>query len=345
MKLNAEKCLTTGGNVALGFRVDENKQFQIDEEDAHVVRKIFNMYADGKTMAEIIRYLNRMQLKTSRGNEYNKNSIRRILTNKRYIGVYTYGDKEIENGMPRIVSDVLYNKVQMKLNKNKKAPAISKAKAEYILTTKLFCGHCNSMMTGLSGAGKSGKKYYYYTCVQARKNKCDKKIVSKDWIEDLVVIETKKLLTTERINIIAKEVVDLSKRESNSAELKRLNRLLSENNKATQNLIKAIEQGQIIDMISDQIKKRQQEKQELEKAIAEESVKYPIFNVQKVRFFLYQLKKGDINDIKYRKSIVDILVNRIYLYDNKMTILYNTQDGQSSFPLEQKCLPKGQLAV
>ena len=35
------------------------------------------------------------------------------------------------------------------MNKNKKAPARARAKVEYLLTTKLFCGHCKEMMTGL----------------------------------------------------------------------------------------------------------------------------------------------------------------------------------------------------
>ncbi|HOO51764.1 MAG TPA: recombinase family protein, partial [Alphaproteobacteria bacterium] len=304
MQLNAEKCLATGGNVALGFCVDESRHFQINEEEAHIVNTIFQMYASGSTMADIVRYLNDHQIKTSRGNEYNKCSLRRILTNKRYIGIYTFGDKEVKDGLPRIISDELFNEVQQIMEKNKKAPARSKAKAEYILTTKLFCGYCQSMMTGLSGAGQSGKKYYYYSCVQARKNLCSKKVVSKNWIEDLVVSETHKLLTSERINLIAKEVVALTKRESNTTELNRLKRLLSENEKATCNLIKALEQGKAVDVIAGQIQARQQEKLNLENAIAEESSKYPVLSVQEVRFFLHQLQKGDINDMKYRKTLV-----------------------------------------
>jgi hypothetical protein len=104
-----------------------------------------------------------------------------------------------------------------------------------------------------------------------------------------------------------------------------------------------LESGQVIDVIAEQIKVRQQEKQQLEKAIAEESSKHHVLTIQEVRFFLHKLKDGDINDIKYRKTLINVLVNRIYLYDDKMTILYNTQDGQSSFPIGQNSLPKGQL--
>ena len=49
-----------------------------------------------------------------------KNSINRILRNKRYIGVYTYRGTEVPEGLPRIVSDDLFYEVQDMINKRKK---------------------------------------------------------------------------------------------------------------------------------------------------------------------------------------------------------------------------------
>jgi len=89
-------------------------------------------------MAEIIRYLNDNGYKTSYGNEFNKNSLHRILTNRRYIGYYTYKGTETKDGVPRIVSDELFKKVARVMEKNRKAPARAKAEIDYILTTKLF---------------------------------------------------------------------------------------------------------------------------------------------------------------------------------------------------------------
>ena len=89
MRENVIKGKTTGGNIALGYRIGADKRFEIVEEQAVIVRKIFQMYAEGSTFAEIITELNSMGLKTSRGNPYNKSSISRILSNERYIGRYT----------------------------------------------------------------------------------------------------------------------------------------------------------------------------------------------------------------------------------------------------------------
>ena len=335
MDINAEKCLSTGGNLALGFRVDSEKHIQIDPDTAPIVQKIFEMYASGHSMADIIRYLNANHIKTSYGNEFNKNSINRILRNKRYIGVYTYRGTETPDGLPRIISDDLFYEVQDMMGKKKKAPARAKALENYILSTKLFCGHCQAAMTGISGTSKTGTKYHYYQCVTNRRDKsCRKKTVSKSYIEDLVINETRKLLTKENIDRIAKEVVRLCEQEKDTDNLKRLKKLLKENERATENLFKALESGQIVDVIAERISQKKREHNELEQQILVETSSHPTPTVNEVRFFLNQFRKGDVNDLKYRQALVDTFVNRIYLYDDKMTVLYNTQDSHSDVTID-----------
>ena len=43
-------------------------------------------------------------------------------------------------------------------------PAMAKAKEDYLLTTKLFCGKCERMMVGESGKSHTGAMHYYYKC-------------------------------------------------------------------------------------------------------------------------------------------------------------------------------------
>lgn len=341
MDINAEKCLCTGGNVALGFYVDSEKRFQINPDTAPVVKKIFEMYVSGNTMAEIIRYLNAQHIKTSYGNEFNKNSIDRILRNKRYIGIYTYRGTEIPDGLPRIISDELFYEAQDMMNKKKKAPARAKAHESYILSTKLFCGYCKSAMTGISGKGKMGKKYYYYQCITNRRDKsCKKKTVSKGYIEDLVIAETRKLLTRDNIERIATEVVRLCEQEKNTDNLKRLKKLLKENERATENLFKALESGQLVEILAERISQKKKEHDELERQILLEEATNMVPTVNEIRFFLNQFRKGNINDAKYRQALVDTFINKIYLYDDKMTVLYNTQDSHSEVTIDDKSLSR-----
>ena len=91
--------------------------------------------------------------------------------------------------MPRILDDDLFYRVQSMMNKYKNGPARTHGEGEYLLTTKLFCGHCKEMMVGYGGTSKTGRQYHYYMCKNARRKKCGKKIVSKSYIEDRVVNE------------------------------------------------------------------------------------------------------------------------------------------------------------
>lgn len=117
MAINAEKCLSNGSNPGLGFKVDAERRFYVDEEEAAIVREIYERYASGETKAEIIRDLKRRRVKTSLGKEFSPNSLSHLLSNKRYIGVYLYKGKETPGGMPRILDDDLFYRVQSSLSR------------------------------------------------------------------------------------------------------------------------------------------------------------------------------------------------------------------------------------
>ena len=323
MNINAEKCLSNGSNPGLGYYVDEERRFHVDPEGAAIVREIFEMYASGKTVAEITKYLNSKRVKTSLGKEFNKNSLHRLLRNKRYIGYYIYKDTETPGGMPRIIEDELFERVQHILSRNKQAPARSRGKEEYLLTTKLFCGYCREMMTGYGGTGKSGKAYHYYACNNFKRRKCKKKVVHKEKIEDRVVLECRKLLTDHNIERIAAAVAAACKADRDTTSVKRIKAAIQEADTAIENLWKALESGQAADMITHRIEKRQREKEELEAQLAIEMGKQVTLTAPQIRAYLYSLKKGDINDENTRRGIINIFLRAVYLYDDRFTLILN----------------------
>ena len=210
-------------------------------------------------------------------------------------------DIEIPGGVPQIIDDTTLEQAHILLDKNKKAPARAKAVDEhYLLTTKLFCGHCQAAMTGVSGiSGTGGKIHQYYTCVtQNRKGDCKKKAVQKALIEDLVVNNILAALNSDYINTIAHKVAGLSVKEGNSDMPKRLTQLLKENAEATANLVKTIESDKAVDVLSAQIEKRQAERTDLEAQLAQEKMIRPTLTYDEVRFFFEKFKGGDANDMR-----------------------------------------------
>ena len=126
--------------------------------------------------------------------------------------------------------------------------------------------------------------------------------------------------------------------------LKRLRKLLKENETATENLIKAIEAGKAATIISSQIEKRQLEKKNLEAQIAREKILKTKLQFEQVKFFFQKFIKGDISDIKFRQALIDTFINKVYLFQDKLCILCNAQDSKIEIPLhDTKCSYKGHL--
>ena len=76
-----------GDNNAYGYMNDENKMMVIREDEAEIIRRIFNMYADGKSTIEICDILNTEGIPTSYGTrlaEFKENRQRKGIEPKEY---------------------------------------------------------------------------------------------------------------------------------------------------------------------------------------------------------------------------------------------------------------------
>ena len=70
----------------------------------------------------------------------------------------------------------------------------------------------------------------------------------------------------------------------------------------------------------------EQEHTKILNEIAYEESQCVNITIPQVKFFLNQLRKGNINDIKYKKLLINVLIYQVYLYDDEITIIFNTQN-------------------
>ena len=213
---------------------------------------------------------------------------------------------------------------------NKKTPARARAKTDYLLTTKLFCGHCKEMMTGTSGTSKSGKLHCYYGCVGTRKKICNKKNVQKEFIEDLVVEKARELLTEERINTITDSVIEMAKKDKENSGIKRLTRNIKELEKQKNNLfdsLKICEIESVKKSIFEEIAKLDEQISNLKNELIVEEGKCINITKTQVKFFLYQIKNGNIADDYYKKLIINTLIDKVFLYDDSILIVFSVSDA------------------
>ncbi len=335
-KENALKCKFNGGTLPIGYVIDEEQHFQIDPLTAPFVLDVFKKYDKGATMKKLRDWLNDSGVRNTRGQPLNFNSIQHMLSNRRYIGEYKYRDIIIPDGIPAIVPEDLFDRVQEKLAQNRKAPARHKAEDDYLLTTKLFCGYCGAYLCGESGKSRNGTIHHYYKCVSVKKKRtdCKKKPVRKQWLEDLVVNEVMKVVMDDKaIEAIVSMVMDLQDRENTSLPL--YEQQLREAETCIQNLLNAIQQGILTKSTKTRLEELEATKEDLEIKIANEKITKPRISPEFVTFWLHKFRKLDVRQQSHRKMLIDAFVNAIYLYDDKLVLTFNYKDGTRTITLDE----------
>ncbi len=215
MTENALKCKFNGGYVPIGYYIDENNQYQIDVITAPYVKDAFVMYASNFSMKEIAEYLKDKGVRTSRNKIINIRTMSTIFRNRKYIGEYSFKDIVIPDGIPPIVPSKLFDEVQKKLDTNQRN-SNTEMKQRYILSAKLRCGKCNSLMCGESGTSITGKVYHYYKCSSVKRHLgCDMKSVRQEDIEkEVLEYIVQNYLTNENMEIIVRQIMDINKKEN-----------------------------------------------------------------------------------------------------------------------------------
>jgi len=330
---NARRCLYNGTHI-LGYRADTGGRYEIQEDEAAVVREIFSLYRSGYSSARIAKDLNARGLRTWRGNPYNAQGILKIISNERYAGTYIWGSVRTPGGMPAIVTAEEFEEAQRM--KKKTARHVEQGVTDYLLTGKAFCGLCGCSMVGDSGTSKLGNRYYYYSCLhRKRDHACTKRSVPKDDLERTVVsFVLDHVLSDAEIGKIADAVMALQAEELKRSPLAAMEAEHLEVTKKIDNINNAIASGIWNSSTSVMLKGLEDEAETLRVSI--ETLRYSqaqLVDRDRVLFFLHQFTKGDLDDPLLRWKVIDTFVNSVYVYDDHLKIVINNVEGNNRIPL------------
>ena len=155
------------------------------------------------------------------------------------------------------------------------------------------------------------------------------KAVHKQYLEDLVVNATVEMLKSpDNIRKIAETIYRIHERETNdNTTLKVLIKKRDEAMRASQNMIKAIEQGIITEMTKTRLKELEAEINQYDFDIEREKQRtYTYLTIENIEAYLQSKLFDNPEDIKIRKIIVNTFVREVILYDDKVIITYNFTD-------------------
>lgn len=197
----------TGGRPILGYDiVPEGGAIAVNQEEAELVRQIFNLYLEHQSVLNTVRVIRANGWKNKRwksrdgkmtgGGELTTSTLHFLLTNKTYIGMVEFNDQEYAGEHEAIIERDIFGRVQNLLAGQRRAGSgkIGPRNEDSdggILGTKLKCASCRETMFH-TFTRKGGKKYRYYTCAGAKQNgyhTCPHPSISADEVEIFVTGE------------------------------------------------------------------------------------------------------------------------------------------------------------
>ena len=329
----ALKAQRNGGVAPFGYLLKDHKLLP-DPVTAPIALDVFRRYAQGELIRDIINSLYEKGLRSRNGKPFRYSTFERMLKNRTYIGEFSYSDVVIPGAVPAIVDEDLFEQVQSRIEKNKRAPARMKAKQEYLLTTKLFCGSCNSLMVGESGRSKTGAVYYYYKCRNAKKRTCSCKALKKDWIENVVLHYTVQFLNNSDLMERLIDRLEKSQGEK-SFTLKALEQQQKEVEKKLENMIAAIEAGVLTPSTKERLSQLEEQKETLEREILKEKIEHPSLSREEISMYIYQFRGLDLEDISQRRKLINYFVNSVYVFEDRIVFSFNFTDTSQALPFEE----------
>jgi site-specific DNA recombinase len=293
MKETALQCKHNGGIPPLGYDIAEDKTYIVNENEAIVVRHIFELYAAGYGYKHIVSKLREKGYKTKLGRDFNITGIYDILRNEKYIGIYVFNRTaskvdgkrnnhaskpeeeiiKIPGGIPAIIDEELFQSIKERMSQ-RKTNARNKAKEVYLLSGIIFCAQCDSAMIGhTSQSGRNKTKYSTYKCGERYRSKsCDLKAVNRDFVEEMTIRELKeKIFNTAALNRLADKLIAQYQKlqQEDIGDLKILEQKYNEIQNKIDNIINAIADGMYNPSMKVSMGRLEQEKDEISSTISE----------------------------------------------------------------------------
>lgn len=332
MRESALKGNSTGGFTPIGYKI-VNKKLVVDLEKADAVRYAFEQYAKGRPKKQIVEELNARGLRNSMGRPLTLSSLGHALRNPKYKGTYIYDGIEIPGGCEAIVDEETFNAVQERLKAAKRAPAASKAKVDYLLQGKGFCGYCGAPLVGESGRSASGTVHHYYACAAKKKtHTCKKKNEKKGYLEWYVVEQTVDyVLQPKNMENISDRIVEQYEKDCSN---KKIRQLQSQNAKIDKEIKQAVDASleappKIRPQYYEKIELLQIQKDGIEQELASlKLLQGTQYTKKQILSWLKIFCNGDPLDPSFQRHIIDTFINAVYLYDDHLAIYYNIKNSK-----------------
>lgn len=163
--------------------------------------------------------------------------------------------------------------------------------------------------------------------MNAKRHKCSKKTIKKDVLENSVL---KLIMQIFNNKSLIKRIGDTcySLQSTESAQLPALKKQLKQNKKEIVNVMKAIKAGLVTKSTKAELERLEEEQEHIEIEIAKEQIVRPIISREQIEAWIMNFAKTDLKSQEQKQRLIDIFINSVHVYDDKIVVLFNYKDGE-----------------
>ena len=313
-----------GGKMAFGFRLDENRKIIIDEVEGPIVQEIFRRYAYEETsFTQICEDLYQRGVRRKDGSVLRKSAVADMFSNQKYIGIYEFKGTVNKSMYPPIVTQEIYDVCAAKLRRNKQMGGRFSAREKFLLTGKLFCGECRSMMTSTAGVSQNGKMFKYYKCKKtSKKNNCGT-TYRKEALEAKVIQAVLAFLRAPgNIDVLTKQLIRYQ--DQGNPELKLLKKRINDLDLKIERLNYALSEGIDFDSTVQQLKDFKDARNDLIRQLNLITINAKLYSPQAFKDALLKLAEREPESEDDKRKLLGLLVTNIFVYkDGRLQIVFN----------------------
>lgn len=315
----AKKGKYLGGPIPYGYDVNEEGYLVIDETEATVIKKIYELYTEEKmSSVDIAVYLNSSNIPTSSATKkrrrhknvtekWRANSIIRILTSTTYKGIHEYGKRGtrrkeiIEREVPSIINEELWAIAQDQKKENTIMCKRNSKKRFFLLRGLIKCKYCGRNFFGISYKNSSP----VYSCSGKRGDavkifgKCQSLNIKADLLEEDVWKDCLDILKNYTYYVNDIENNSNNHHVNIEEDLNKLNKSLND---------KKNEKNNILSLFRKQI-------------ITEEELEEQIKDIRKEEekiVSLIEAFQNRMHEVNHEDELISNMRNKLKLYNDKL---------------------------
>ena len=153
------------------------------------------------------------------------------------------------------------------------------------------------------------------------------------WYRVQLKLTVSKVLTDEAIDRIADAILVMQEQGDTMTPV--LKQQLQQCEAEIRNVMKAIRQGIITETTKECLEDLETQRDSLKASILQLQLEHRKFTKEEIVEWISKYKYGNINDLDYRKEIIDTFVNSVFVYDDKLVLTYNYKDGTETLTLQE----------